>query len=195
MSVVSVVVLTMGGRPEALAAAVASARAQVGVDGEIVLVVNGGNPERSLADVVVEPGENLGIPGGRNAGAAATSGELLCFLDDDGELLGDNVFACAAQRMDDRPDLGAIALRIVDPSGATARRHHPGLRSDPSVSGDVTSFPGGGSIIRRAAFDEAGGLCAEFVYGLEETDLAWRLLDRGWSIRYDADLQMFHPRN
>ena len=83
----------MGDRPAQLDAAIRSARGQKGVDVEIVLVVNGGDPDRSLADVVVEPGENLGIPGGRNAGAAVATGEFLCFLDDDGELLGDSVFA------------------------------------------------------------------------------------------------------
>ena len=193
MSVVSVVVLTMGDRPEPLAAAIASARAQTAVDVEIVLVVNGGEPDRSLADIVVDPGENLGIPGGRNAGATAASGDLLCFLDDDGELLGDDVFSLATEMMNDRLDLAAIALRIVDEIGETARRHHPGLRGDPTVSSDVSSFPGGACILRRRAFDAVGAWCAPFFYGLEETDLAWRLIDEGWSIWFAADLRMRHP--
>jgi GT2 family glycosyltransferase len=29
---------------------------------------------------------------------------------------------------------------------------------------------------------------------MEESDLAWRLLDAGWSIWYSADLKVFHPR-
>jgi GT2 family glycosyltransferase len=192
MATVSVVVLTMGDRPVQLGAAIRSARRQTGVDVEIVLVVNGGDPDRSLADVVVEPGENLGIPGGRNAGAAVATGGLLCFLDDDGELLGD-LFARARRRFDVEADLGVIGLRIEDEHGETTRRHQPGLtRLDRAR--DVTSFPGGGAVIRRATFDAAGRLCAPFMYGLEETDLAWRIIDRGERVSFDPSLRMSHPR-
>ena len=34
----------------------------------------------------------------------------------------------------------------------------------------------------------------QFFYGLEETDLAWRLLNEGWTIRYSAEITMGHPR-
>jgi GT2 family glycosyltransferase len=194
MATVSVVVLTMGDRPAELAAAIASARRQRGVEVEVVMVVNGGEPDRTLADTAVEPGENLGIPGGRNAGAAAANGEHLCFLDDDGALIGDRVLVEAADAMAVKTDLAVVALRIVDEQGTTSRRHHPGLRANPTISADVTSFPGGGCVIRRTAFTEAGGLCDQFTYGLEETDLAWRLIDLGRTIRYRADLTMRHPR-
>jgi len=193
MSAVSVVVLTMGDRPEELAAAIGSARAQTGVDVEIVLVVNGGDPNRTLADIVVEPGENLGIPAGRNAGAAVGSGPLICFLDDDGRLHRE-VLASAATAFVSDPRLGVIGLRIVDEAGETARRHVPGLRRRPDRSAGATSFPGGACIVRRAPFDGLAGLCGEFRYGLEETDLAWRVIDAGWNIVYRADLYMTHPR-
>lgn len=190
---VSVVVLTMGDRPQELADAIGSARDQAGVSIEVVLVVNGGTPDTSIADVVVEPGENLGIPGGRNAGADASNGTLVCFLDDDGAL-ADGVLAPALEAFTANDRLAVIGLRVVDPSGATARRHVPGLRSDADTSRAATSFPGGASIVRRTTFDQVGGLCGPFRYGLEETDLAWRLLDAGWDIQYRADLQMTHPR-
>jgi len=192
MPAVTVVVLTMGDRPAELAAAVESARRQA-VDLEIVLVINGGDPDRSLADIVVEPGENLGIPEGRNRGAAAGTGALICFLDDDGALDGD-VFgpAIAAFAANDR--LGVIGLRVVDEDGKTARRHVPGLRKDAERSASATAFPGGACLVRRTAFDAVGGLCGPFHYGLEETDLAWRLIDARWEITYRADLTMRHPR-
>ena len=192
MPAVTVVVLTMGDRPAELAAAIESARRQV-VDLEIVLVINGGDPDRSLADIVVEPGENLGIPEGRNRGAAAGTSALICFLDDDGVLNGD-VFgpAVAAFAANDR--LGVIGLRVVDEDGKTARRHVPGLRKDAERSALATAFPGGACLVRRTAFDAVGGLCGPFHYGLEETDLAWRLIDARWEITYRADLKMRHPR-
>ena len=65
--------------------------------------------------------------------------------------------------------------------------------SDPGRSSAVTTFLGGACAIRRSAYEQAGGYPAEFFYSHEETDLAWRLLDAGYHLRYDADAQMFHP--
>jgi GT2 family glycosyltransferase len=56
----------------------------------------------------------------------------------------------------------------------------------------VTVFLGGASAIRRTAFLEVGGYPALFFYGHEETDLAWRLQDRGYRLEYDAAAQMCH---
>ena len=192
MPAVTVVVLTMGDRPAELAAAIESARRQA-VDLEITLVINGGDPDRSLADIVVEPGENLGIPEGRNRGAAAGTSALICFLDDDGVLDGD-VFGPAVAAFADNDRLGVIGLRVVDEDGKTARRHVPGLRKDAERSASATAFPGGACLVRRTAFDDVGGFCGPFHYGLEETDLAWRLIDARWEITYRADLTMRHPQ-
>ena len=181
----------MGNRPQQLEVAIASTRAQL-VDVEVVLVVNGGNPDRSLADVVVEPGENVGIPEGRNRGVRACTSELVCFVDDDAALVGDVLTAVReAFAADSR--LAAIGLRITDEEGNTARRYVPGLRKDPNRSRAATSFPGGACVVRRTAFESVGGFCGAFRYGLEETDLAWRLIDAGWDVQYRADLELFHP--
>lgn len=191
---VSVVILTMGDRPDELGLAIESARAQQGVDVELILVINGGEPDRTHVDVVVEPGRNLGIPGGRNAGAAAASGNLILFLDDDGRLLTYELLSNAAARFANEPELAVVALRIVDEEGSTARRHLSGLRQRPDEQRDVTSFPGGGAIIRRGIFSGLDGLCEAFSYALEETDLAWRVVDHGHRISYDPCLMMYHPR-
>ena len=56
----------------------------------------------------------------------------------------------------------------------------------------VTTFLGGACAIRRSAYLEAGGLPDLFFYGHEETDLAWRLIDRGYRLEYDATARMCH---
>ncbi len=194
MPELSVVILTMGDRPAALTRAISSVLRQRDVDAEVVLVVNGGDPDRSEADTVVEPGDNVGIPAGRNLGAAASSAPVIVFLDDDGELLGDDLLAEVVAAFDERADLGVVAFRIVDENGTSSRRHHPSLRPNFGRSSDVTSFPGGASAVRAEALAAAGGLCEQFFYGLEETDLAWRLIDTGWSVRFRSDLRMLHPQ-
>ena len=212
---VGVVVLTTGTRPRELATALDSARRQRGVDVEVVVVLNAdegtplpevgagdGAADADAADTpaptrVVTPGRNLGIPGGRNLGVAALSPacRLVLFLDDDGELLGDDLLITVAERFAGDPRLGAVSLRIVDPqTGRTERRHVPRLRvGDPHRSSRVTTFLGGASVLRRDAFDVAGGLPEEFFYAHEETSLAWRMLDHGYRIAYAGDLAMAHP--
>jgi GT2 family glycosyltransferase len=201
---VAVVILTLGDRPGPLLQAIRSVRAQHDVEAEIVVVWNGGPAGRGEGgrdalegdDTVrhVRLPENVGIPAGRNAGARASSAPLLFFLDDDAELVDESILASLVELFS-RPDLGAVSLRIIDEHGETAQRHVPRWgKGSADRSGEVTSFLGGVTVVRRAAFDEAGGYEGAFFYSLEETDLAWRLVDRGWSIWYAADLRVRHPR-
>jgi len=197
---VGCVVLTTGDRPLELSAAVESAQHQRGVDVQVVVVWNvvgdGARPEVTGASTV-EPGENLGIPAGRNLGVEHLDPgcELVLFLDDDGMLVGDDVLARAAALFGADRRLGVVSLRIVDPvTGRTERRHVPRLRvGDPARSSWVTTFLGGAAIVRITAFREVGGLPDEFFYAHEETSLAWRLLDHGYRIRYVGELKLAHP--
>lgn len=192
-------VLTVGDRPQELARAIGSARAQRDVEVELVVVWNSSDPVDAVLDDDVHlltPGRNLGIPGGRNLGAdALRHTDALLFLDDDGELVGDQVLAGATTALAADPTLAVVTLRIVDPdTGATERRHVPRLRvGDPARSSEVTTFLGGACVIRTEAFHRAGGLPEAFFYAHEETSLAWRLLDLGYHVRYEAHLRMHHP--
>ncbi len=47
--------------------------------------------------------------------------------------------------------------------------------------------------IRRSAFDEVGGWPGHFWYGHEGIDLAWRLVDAGWTLLYRPDVEVHHP--
>jgi GT2 family glycosyltransferase len=49
-------------------------------------------------------------------------------------------------------------------------------------------------VVRADVFWSVAGFDDRFFYAMEESDLAWRLLDAGWSIWYSADLAAFHPR-
>jgi GT2 family glycosyltransferase len=192
---IAVVVLTQADRPAELDRAIASVRAQQRVDPHLVLVVNGAAPpEPDLSDQLIVLPENVGIPGGRNTGAGAVDAELLMFLDDDAELLAPDLLGAVVDRFDADPRLGAMAIRLVDEEGASQRRHVPrvGARSA-ERSGPVTHFIGAACVVRSAAFQEVGGFDSRFFYGMEESDLSWRLLDAGWSIWYSADLTAFHP--
>ncbi|MEE1770698.1 glycosyltransferase [Streptomyces sp. JV185] len=196
------VVITMGNRPEELRALLDSVAGQDGDRIEVVVVGNGAPvPDVPAGVRAVELPENLGIPGGRNVGIEAfgPSGadvDALLFLDDDGLLpLADTAELCR-RAFEADPELGIISFRIADPdTGVTQRRHVPRLRaSDPMRSSRVTTFLGGANAVRTKVFAEVGPLPGQFFYAHEETDLAWRALDAGWTIDYRADMVLNHPK-
>lgn len=188
------VLLTMGDRNERLEAAVGSiARADTGAP--VLVVANGcalpsGVPENAE---VLCLNENTGVPGGRDIGARRTDAEILVFLDDDAEVvrLDDNVW----RLFDDDPTLAVVTMSIVDELGQRSRRHVPRLgEAGGDRPGDVATFLGGACIIRRSAYFQVGGYWADLIYGHEEIDLAWRLVDAGYRIAYLPSCVVLHPR-
>jgi GT2 family glycosyltransferase len=196
----SCVILTMGNRPAEVERAMASTLA-LGTDGsdgavEVVVVGNGADvPPVPPGVVTVRLPENIGVAAGRNAGAAASAGDVVLFLDDDGWYPDADLGEHVASRFAADPRLAVLSFRVVDPEGGPgARWHVPRLRAgDPERSSVVTTFAGGACAIRRSAFEEAGGLPAQFFYGHEETDLAWRLIELGYHLEYDGQARMCHP--
>ena len=191
----SCVILTMGNRPAEVIRAIDSVLAQHGTQVELVVVGNGADVTGLPAGVrAVRLPENVGVAAGRNAGVAACEGDVVLFLDDDGWYPDPGLAAHIAGRFAADPALAVLSMQVVDPDGGPgARWHVPRLRAgDPERSSVVTTFLGGACAIRRSAYLEAGGLPDLFFYGHEETDLAWRLMDRGYRLEYDATARMCH---
>ena len=193
----SIVILTMGNRPDEVARAIESTGPLRAAGAEVIVVGNGADPPPVPPDVTtLGLAENAGVTGGRNAAVAASTGDVVLFLDDDGwypepAALGDHV----TERFAADPSLAVLSFRIVDPEGgAGVRAHVPRLRAaDPDRPSEVTTFLGGACAIRRSAYDEAGGLPDRFFFGHEETDLSWRLIGLGYRIEYDPAARMCHP--
>jgi GT2 family glycosyltransferase len=191
----SCVIITMGTRPAELARAIASTE-PLRADGlELVLVGNGAELPQVPAEVrTVRLPENRGVAGGRNAGLAASSGEVVLFLDDDGWFGDPAIGKHVAARFAASPRLAVLAFRVEDPSGGPGVRWHvPRLRADSGRSSAVTTFVGTGFAARRSAWIGAGGLPELFFFAHEETDLAWRLIEQGWALEYDAGARVCHP--
>lgn len=200
---VGAVLLSMGNRPTELAEALRTLVAQEGVDLDIVLVGNGWDPVLPEGVPGVEGRvrlhhlpENVGIPQGRNIGAGLVEGDVLFFYDDDATLPTTDVLARLAARYDD-PRVAVAQPRAADPDGRPApRRWVPRLRTggDPAAAaGEVVVFWEGVSTVRRRAFEEVGGWPGHFWYGHEAIDLAFRLVDAGWTLLYCPDVVVHHP--
>ena len=191
-----VVVLTMGQRPDDLRRGLESVIAQHGVSVDVVVVGNGWRPEGLPEGVRGHAlDENVGIPAGRNAGVPLVRGDLLFFLDDDAALAAPDTLARFAAVFAQRPEVGLIQPRVVDPAGRPAPgRWVPRLRTgDPAVPGPATSLWEGAVAIRRDVFDRTGGWPDLFFYAHEGIELCWRVWDLGSVPWYAGDIEVHHP--
>jgi GT2 family glycosyltransferase len=191
------VILTQGTRPDELDRAVRSALGQDGDPIDVVVVANGcAAPELPAGARSIVLAENAGAPGGRNA-AMETLGDadVVLFLDDDAWYPDTGTAEAVRAAFAADPRLGILTVRIDDPDGGPGQqRHVPRLgRTDPMLSSDVTTFLFGACAVRRAAFDQVGEFAAQFFFGHEESDFAWRVLDAGWRIHYDGTQRVLHP--
>ncbi|MFJ5851005.1 glycosyltransferase family 2 protein [Streptomyces sp. NPDC092903] len=196
-----VVIVTMGTRPRELEALLTSVEVQQAPATRVILVGNAAPlTDMKFADNVttVPLEENLGCPGGRNVGLRMLSDsgdvDVVIELDDDGLLVADDVFSTVRRLFAADPQLGIVGFRVADEQGHTERRWVPRLRArDPLRGGLVTSFLGGGHAFSMSMLNQVGLWPAEFFFGHEESDLAWRALDNDWKILYEPKLVLQHP--
>ncbi|GAA2255676.1 glycosyltransferase [Kitasatospora cystarginea] len=198
---IDVVLLTMNDRPEEEKAAQKTLLAQEGVDLRICVVGNGCTPEvvpEGALTVVLE--HNVGIPGGRNAGARALAAaerpaDWLFFQDNDAEFTNPNTLAQLVAEADQHPGAAYVQPRLTGPDDTTTpRRWVPRLRAgDPGRPGTITSMTEGVVLVRRDAFEQVHGWCDELFLYHEGFDLSWRLWACGYTGWYAAGLRMHHP--
>ncbi|MDQ1037853.1 GT2 family glycosyltransferase [Streptomyces sp. V3I8] len=203
---IAVAVVTMGTRPQEVDALLASVAKQ-DVAPERIVVVGNGCPLPEFAErlglpgevTAVEVDENLGCPGGRNVALRRLREfgdvDVVVELDDDGLLVDPDVLRTVRDLYAVEPRLGIVGFRIADENGETQRRHVPRLGAkDPMRGGEVTCFLGGGHALSMKMLEQTGDWPAEFFFAHEETDLAWRAADAGWTIRYEPQLLLQHPK-
>ncbi|WP_407316550.1 glycosyltransferase [Isoptericola halotolerans] len=177
---VSVVVATNRGGPF-LAEALASVAAQSLPVAELV-VVDDGSPDPDALEAIVSevPRARLvriaasGVSAARNHGVAATSGEVLGFLDDDDRWHPERVERAVAAMLA-RPDavVSYCGMRTVDADGAelVAADQRPATDEAAVVRGPGVMLPN--LMVRRAAFDAVGGFDPAYRQG-EDLDLVLR---------------------
>ncbi len=163
---------------------------------EVIVVDDGSSdPTPQVAKefdvLLIESGAVGGGPAlARNRGASFASGEILAFIDSD----------CTASE-DWLADLLPIFtdVKVAAVGGWVDGMHHGSAldRYEAVMSslnlgrremvggagGDTFYLPSCNLLMRKAAFNAAGGFRSEMHVG-EDVDLTWRLRDAGWSIRY-----------
>jgi N-acetylglucosaminyl-diphospho-decaprenol L-rhamnosyltransferase len=167
----------------------------------------------------VQSGENAGFGAGCNRGAAAGSAPLILMLNPDAALTADALARMAAVLEAD-PQVVLVGPRLVDESGELmfSVRRYPTLRSmwaralflhrlwprapwaneietRPEVydrPADHEWVSGACMLIRRDAFEAAGGFDDGFFMYCEDQDLCRRLRAAGGRVRYEPSAVVAH---
>jgi GT2 family glycosyltransferase len=198
---VGVVVITWQRREEALAAVGRLLR--LPERPRVVLVDNGsadGTADAVRARFpevdVVALTENLGAVG-RNIGVRRLDTPYVAFCDDD-TWWDPGSLRRAADVFDAYPRIGVLNARIVVEPAGTEDPIVAELRDSPVPGPDwlpgpaLGSFLAGASVVRRDAFEQAGGFSERLWLGGEEELLATDLLTAGWELVYLEDLTVHH---
>jgi GT2 family glycosyltransferase len=184
---VSVVVPFLGGERDALRLAAQLRELDAGTGDELIVADNteAGVAAPALAQLgkVIRATRERSSYHARNAGAAAATGEWILFLDADcaprPDLL-ERYFdrppparcAIVAGTVADHPEHDSLLARY-----ARARNFYAGR--DGLQQSDQAYAPTGNLLVRRAAFEQAGGF-VEGIRSAGDVDFCWRVQDLGW---------------
>jgi GT2 family glycosyltransferase len=202
MSAIAIVIVTHQSA-DALPSTLAALAPQLREDDEVVVVDNASTDgsadlarELMPGATVVATGANLGFAGGCNAGVKATAAPLVFLLNPDCAVQPgclEALRACALER----PSWGAWQALVALPGGETVNTagnvvHYLGfgwaggldrpVAEAPRAPEEVGFVSGAAMVVRREAWEAAGGFDERyFMYG-EDLDLSLRLRLAGWEL-------------
>ncbi|WP_341835859.1 glycosyltransferase [Chitinophaga pollutisoli] len=211
MKPLSVIIITYN-RPDDLGMLVRNLAAQQNADAllEEVIVINNASTadysevkafmaERPYFRYVDSP-ENLGVARGRNLGISLAKAPVLVTIDDDAwfrdaTALQSITDAFAGSYLRDN-QAGILCFKVLYAStgqmqvNAFPHKQFEKYRSKPYFLAPY--FIGCGHAILKEAYDKAGLYPEDFFYGMEEYDLSYRVMDKGYSIAYLSDIVVMH---
>ena len=143
----------------------------------------------------------------RNIGIGMASGDIICFIDDDGIPEPDWLDALA-RCYQANPRVGGAGGFVRDHTGVDFQCKYIICNRNAEASFFNTadqaqlaqrphaehyySLIGVNSSFRREALLQIGGFDEEFAYFLDETDVCVRLADAGWEMRFVPDAEVHH---
>lgn len=142
-------------------------------------------------------GINYGVAKGRNYLIEKAKGNILLTLDDDIECHDIN-FLIERVRFyfNENRNVGALAFNIKNFYTKNTLRHEmPHGRKDMDFNHNFKTyyFIGAGHAIHKSVYDKTGLYPLDLgLYGGEERDLSFRILEEGFDILYASDIVIYH---
>ena len=156
---------------------------------------------------VLTAAENLGYARANNWGAMEASGSLLCFLNNDTEVTAGWLKALV-ECLASHPAGAVCGGKLLFPEGTV---QHAGVvfdkidhigyhiyrglkREAPEVNRErkLKAVTGACMLVKRKAFEEAGGFDDEYINGFEDIDLCLKIGESGGEIYYTPRCEVYH---
>ena len=199
---ISIVIVNWNGR-HLLARCLAYLEVAIAATDQVIVVDNGSHDgsvawlhaEFPWVEVIALPA-NRGFAGGNNAALADCRHNWILLINNDAFVAPDAIMQLRQVAATCPPTTGAIAATLlfdhapdlVASSGIVLRRD--GVAIDRDMTRPIADIPtnpqaiagasGGAVLLRRAMIDDIGFFADDFFNYLEDVDLAWRALLRGW---------------
>lgn len=181
-----------------------------GLEYETIVVNNDKQPLRLSGKIkVIDTGKNIGFGSGCNIGAGEAQGEVLCFLNPDTEIIGEDIIKLI-QELEKKEDIAIIGPRLINGSGKTQKwiagkeititsilfnnlgyKHNKKIweNEKPTECDWVT---GAAMFMRKDVFQKIGGFDESFFMYFEDVDLCKRARQAGYKILYHPDFRIKH---
>ncbi len=169
---------------------------------EVVVVSDGSTDEspaiaRSFDGVRLIETENRGLSSARNTAAAAASGEIVAYIDDDA--IPDPDWLAHVAASFESEEVVAVGGPNVPPPQANrvaqAVANAPGGPTHVLIGDrEAEHIPGCNMAIRKRALEQIGGFDAQFRAAGDDVDVCWRLLEAGGRIAFNPGAAVCHHR-
>ena len=147
--------------------------------------------------------DNLGVARGRNYATQFAGGDILLFIDDDVNLkdrysISKVIAAFSVPPFEGRQP-GVVSFKVLHTANMQMQVNalpHKQFKKYHTLHSFPTYYYAGCAHAKlRAAWDAAGPYPDNFFYGMEEYDFSYRVLDKGYFIRYDDSVTILHKES
>lgn len=187
-----------------------------------IIVVDNASADNSCAMIkahfpnviLLENKDNLGFSKANNLGVSKAKGDYVLILNPD-TVVGETTFDEILSFADNKKDLGALGVQLVDGTGAylpESKREIPTLKSSffkmmgsdnskntyyansvgQNETGAVPVLVGAFMLMKKKVYEQVGGFDEDyFMYG-EDIDLSYKLLKAGYTNYYVGSSKVIH---
>ena len=153
----------------------------------------------------IEAPDNLGVAKGRNFALGFATAPILILLDDDAVLQNKDALKQVLNAFENKPDptikreTVIVSFKVLyydtlemQKNGLPHKKYNK-YRDKHSFY--TYYYAGGAHAIKKEVLEQVGYYPEEFFYGMEEYDLGYRIIEKGYAIQYNDSIVMLHKES
>jgi GT2 family glycosyltransferase len=155
----------------------------------------------------IEAPDNLGVAKGRNYALKFATAPILILLDDDSVLQNKDALKQTLAAFGQQPagyssierETAIVSFKVMyydtlemQKNGLPHKKYN---KYKDKHSFYTYYYAGGAHAIKRDVLELIGDYPEDFFYGMEEYDLAYRIIDKGYAIQYNDSIVMLHKES